>query len=550
MGAEYSTHSVQNAAGAMPALVQAMLNPRFYPHRPHTVEIRQSHISYVFLAGDLVYKIKKPVRFPFLDASKLSHRYELCQDEVRLNRRLAPELYLDVIPILRRDHGYEIGGPNDLCNAEEFAVRMRRLDENRMLDRLVTAGEADDETIRAIARKLADFHAAASAEHSWRYGSAAAVWRRVLGDLKSYEDFIGYTVSQRELGEIEDFCRRFIESRWELLNERAKSGRVRDGHGDVRAEHICVHPNDDIDIYDCVEFSESIRYCDVAADIAFLAMDLDRLDAPLLSQAFVLAYVEASGDNDLGPLMPFYKCYRASIRGMAESQRSLAPEVDGPERETARRLARTQFAMAHRYAMLAAPALVAICGLSGSGKSTLARALHHCLGFEVINSDVVRKRLARVSAEARTRAGYAEGIYAEDFNRRTYAAMIEESDMLLRAGRGVILDATFRDPDRRKMVSELASRAGVPWLFVECRCEEKEAIARLTERARDGAEVSDADVEVYRRQRAEFVALNEIPAYRHCTIDTTHDGAAGALEAELRLAGLRSLGGCDGLEAA
>jgi predicted kinase len=206
--------------------------------------------------------------------------------------------------------------------------------------------------------------------------------------------------------------------------------------------------------------------------------------------------------------------------------------------------------MAHRYATLAAPAVLVVCGLSGTGKSTLARALRQRLGFEVINSDIVRKRLARLPADARARAGYAEGIYTEDFNRRTYEAMVEQGEKLLRSGRGVILDATFRDPGKRRLVSEMASRAGVPWLFVECRCDEKEAISRLKERARRGAQVSDADVQVYLRQRAEFVALNEIPAYRHCTLDTTEDGTAGVLEVELRMAGLHSLGGCDGLEAA
>jgi aminoglycoside phosphotransferase family enzyme/predicted kinase len=550
MDAESRAHPREAATGAMPEIVRAMLDPGFYPHAPGSVELRQTHISYVFLAGDFAYKVKKPVRFPFLDASKLARRYELCCDEIRLNRRLAPGLYLDVVPIVRRGSGYALGATEDMCHAEEFAVRMRRLDQNRMLDRLIAAGEADEQTMRDLARRLADFHACASTDNAWRYGSAAALWRRVLGDLGSYEAFIGYTVSERELREIEDYCRRFIESQWELLNQRAKTGRVRDGHGDLRAEHICIEPDDTINIYDCVEFSESIRYCDVAADIAFLAMDLDRLDAPRLSLAFVLAYAEASADDDLGTLMPFYKCYRASIRGMAESQRSLAPEVSAPEREQARSLAGTQFAMAHRYAMLAAPAMVVVCGLSGSGKSTLARALRHRLGFEVLNSDVVRKRLAHLPAEVRTRGGYAEGIYTEDFNRRTYAAMLEEAGKLLRCGRGVILDATFRDPDKRRLAAELASRAGVPWLFVECRCDEKEAIARLAERARNRNEVSDADVEVYRHQRTEFAPLSEIPAYRHCTVDTTDGSAAGALEAELRLAGLRSLGGSDGLEAA
>ncbi len=534
----------------LPELIRAMCDSAFYPHRPASVELRQTHISYVFLAGEFVYKVKKPVRFPFLDASKLSHRYRLCEDEIRLNRRLAPDLYLDVVPIVRRGAAnYALGSAGQEADAEEFAVRMRRLDESRMLDRLVSTGEADEDTMRTVARRLAEFHDAVSSTLSWQYGCAAGVWRRVLGDIRSYASFVGYTVSERDLGDIEDYCRRFIESRWEMLNERAANGRVREGHGDLRAEHICVKP-DRVSIYDCIEFSESIRYCDVASELGFLAMDLDRLDAARLSLELVSAYREFSGDEGMARLMPFYKCYRASIRGMVESQRSLESEVGPAERDKARDLAHRYFTMAHRYAVQAAPALVVVCGLSGSGKSTLARALSLRLGFEVINSDVVRKRLAGLTAATHARTGYDQGIYGEDFNRLTYATMMDEAEGLLRSGRGVILDATFREPAARRGASDVASRANVPWLFVECRCEEREALRRLDERARIPGEVSDADANVYRHQLVEFAPLNEIPAYRHCIIDTTRDGLAGALEAELRLAGLRSLGGSHGLEAA
>ncbi|HYA35032.1 MAG TPA: AAA family ATPase [Candidatus Binataceae bacterium] len=531
-----ATSDAARDRGKLPPLVAAMLEPDFYPDRPDRIELKQTHISYAILAGEYVYKIKKPVRFPFLDASHLDRRLEFCNEEVRLNRKLAPDVYLGVVAIERVGDGFAIAGEGPANGSRatvEYAVKMRRLDDDRRLENLVVKGAAEVATLREIARILADFHSHASTERAWRYASAAAVWRRVLGDLRDYESFIGLTVSPSEIRDIENFCRAFIASRWRLINERVHSGRARECHSDLRAEHIYV--NSAIRIIDCVEFSEPIRYGDVASDVAFLAMDLDHIGAPHLAQEFVSAYTQFADDDQVASMMPLHKCHRASIRGMVESRRALAPEVSREDRRRALELARGYFQLAHSYAALGARAAIVVCGMSGTGKSTVARAIRHRLGFEIINSDVVRKRIAGLSTTTRHDGGYAEGIYTSEFNERTYRAMLDEARALLEENRGVILDATFRDCAERAHVVELVSLAGAPILFVECRCPQDVALERIRARTNEGADVSDATTQVYMRQRAEFIALNEIADANRMTVDTRSDPIEVALAVEERM---------------
>ncbi len=514
----------EHRAGGVAALVEAMMRPEFYPDSPARVELKQTHISYVFVAGETVFKVKKPVHFAFLDCSRLARRFHYCIEEVRLNARLSPRVYLGVFAILKRADCFVLGPEVRVEHPEavEYAVKMRRLPEDRMLDRLLAAGQVDSRTIRAIAARMADFHASAPSTRGWAYGSAAAIWRGVIGDIAQSRDFIGRTLRQDQFTAIDAFCRAFITAHWRPLNERAREGRVREGHGDLRAEHICLAGNEsEIDVIDCVEFSEQLRYGDVASEIAFLAMDLERLGAPGLAEELVEAYAEITGDQELALFVPFYKCYRASVRGKVESLRSLEREVGAADNERAGQLARSYFELAWRYARGASPALIVVCGLSGTGKSTVARVLRHRKGFEIISSDRVRKRLAAVSAHEHVRADYGADIYSDRFTTITYDAMLDEAESLLSEGRGAILDATFKASAKRQRALAIAARHGVPVLFVECVVSEDEAIRRLERRASMHGEVSDATPEVYQRQRAEFEPLGEIAARNHLRIDTT-----------------------------
>src|SRR5215469_3207246 len=278
------------------ALIEALMRPETYPNWPSSVELRETHISRAFLAGDYVYKIKKPVRFSFVDASTLSRRRYLCEEEVRLNRRLAPDVYLGVVPIVRRENRLMIAEVGEgIGAAQEYAVKMRRLDEAAMLDRLIAADAVRESDIAMIARRLAAFHESTPFGRGWAYGSAAAIWRLVGGNLEELRQDCATVAGKAELDQLDGFNRSFVETRWRLLNNRALNGRVREGHGDLRCEHVSV-ADGVVTIIDCVEFSEALRYGDVASDLAFLAMDLDRLGVPALADTLVKAYREASQD--------------------------------------------------------------------------------------------------------------------------------------------------------------------------------------------------------------------------------------------------------------
>jgi hypothetical protein len=531
-------------AAGVSTLVEAMMRPGFYPDSPARVELKQTHISYVFIAGETVFKVKKPVHFAFLDCSRLARRFHYCIEEVRLNARLSPRVYLGVFAILQSGDSFVLGPEVRVEHPEavEYAVKMRRLPEDRMLDRLLAAGQVDSVTIRAIAARIAQFHARAPANRGWTYGCAAAIWRGVIGDIAQNQDSIGHTLRQDQFTAIDAFCRAFITAHWRPLNERARQGRVREGHGDLRAEHICIaRGENEIDVIDCVEFSEQLRYGDVASEIAFLAMDLERLGAPGLAEELVEVYAAIVGDEELALFVPFYKCYRACVRGKVESLRCLEREVGAAQSERARQLARSYFELASRYARGASPALIVVCGLSGTGKSTVARMLGHRKGFKMINSDLVRKRLAAVSEHEHVRADYATDIYSDRFTRLTYDAMLAEAESLLGDGRGAILDATFKASADRKLALAIAARRGVPVLFVECVVSEDEAIRRLARRESMPGEVSDATPEVYQRQRAEFEPIREIPPQNHLRIDTTRQRECLVAEIDDALERLRSV---------
>jgi uncharacterized protein len=522
MGASGTTQPETLSARGFPPLIEAMMRPAFYPDSPADVELKQTHISYVFVAGDFVYKVKKPVHFTFLDCFRLAQRFHYCCEEVRLNARLSPRVYLGVFAILKDAESFVLGPRVEVehPDAVEYAVKMRRLPEDRMLDHQIALGQVDNDTIRAIARRIANFHANAPSNHGWTYGSALSIWRDIIEDIAQNKEFVGRTVGEDQFTAIDGFCRAFVNSHWRALNERANEGRVREGHGDLRAEHICLEA-DEIDVIDCVEFSERLRYCDAASEIAFLAMDLDRLAAPWLADELVEAYAEISGDEDLGVFVPFYKCYRACVRGKVESLKSLEREVGAEKRECARQLASSYFELASRYAAGRSPALIVVCGLSGSGKSTIARLLQHRKGFKVINSDRVRKRLAAVPAHEHFFTGYRANMYSDRFTKITYDTMLAEAECLIGRGCGVILDATFKGLADRQLAQALATRHGVPVLFIECVVNEEEAIRRLERRGSAQNEVSDATPEVHRRQRAEFQPIHEIPPRNHLRLDAT-----------------------------
>lgn len=488
-------------------LPRAMTRPGFYPHQPGVVELRQTHISYVFLADAYVYKIRKPVRFTFLDYSTLEQRRHFSLEEVRLNRRLAPSIYLGVVPITLSN------GEFVLCEDQrrgtgsivEYAVKMRRLPEDKMLDRLIAENRIGRDEIRAVAERMASFHESASTQHASRYGSPESVGERIQNNFKDTAAFVGSALSQKDFDFFREYSRNFLETRTDLFVDRIKTGRVREGHGDLRAEHICIPDEGPILAFDCIEFSESLRYCDVASEIGFLAMDLDFLGVAPLAHQLTRTYGEKTQDETMEILLPFYKSYRAYVRGKVESLKSVEPEIPEEEKETARLRAQKYFDLAYRYAQgERRPAMLVVCGLAGTGKSTMARRLGVRTGFDVLSSDVMRKKLAGIGKNERREHTYGGGIYSPEFTERTYQSLRASAEQFLQQGKGAIIDATFKKAEHRRLFTSMANNCGVPILFIECTASEGAIQHRLEIRRQRPDEVSDATWEVYQRQRREF----------------------------------------------
>jgi len=514
------------------AFIDALLRPEAYPDRPSHVSMRQTHISWLFFTDRFVYKIKKPVDFGFLDFTTLEARQKFCQAEVRLNRRLAPAVYLGVVEIKEQNGSLHFGGPGITI---DYAVHMRRLPEDRMLPALLAKREITHDTMQHLARLIADFHAQADTGGEIDLdGSLEVILGNWQENFTQTRPFLGFPLPQEAYDKIRtrvlDFCR----LRAPLFAQRIANGRIRDGHGDLRGEHICL--TEPIAIFDCIEFNHRFRYGDVAADVAFLAMDLDERGYPELARTFVEAYVDHSGDHALLDVLDFYKCYRAFVRAKVECFRLDDPTVTAAEKRAALRAAQRYGQLAARYAAaLQRPWLLVCCGLMGTGKSVLAEALARRLDITVISSDVTRKGLAGLPATAPSRDEYEAGIYTPEWTEATYAHLFQEAERCLSCGRSVLLDASFQRACHRLQAMHLAQRAGAEFCVLECWCPEDEIRRRLQGRVAQGDAVSDGRWELIARQRRAFEPLFDIPPRHLLRVDTTPppDRAADAVIREL-----------------
>jgi aminoglycoside phosphotransferase family enzyme/predicted kinase len=492
-------------------LFQALRDPAAYPFQVGEVGFLETHVSLLFFAGERVYKVKKPVDLGFLDFSTLERRRHFCEEEVRLNRRLAPDTYLGVVEIRRDAAGaVRVGGAGELV---EPAVEMRRLPAERMLEALLERGEVDNQLVHALAALLASFHAeAATGPGVDEHGSPEAVAANVRENFEQTRGFAedkgARTISRALHAFLERRAERFLAEHRDLLERRVREGRIRDGHGDLHSGNICFPPGR-IVIYDCIEFSARYRSSDVACDLAFLAMDLDRLGFRGFGRFLEHEYAEEAGDAGLAELMGFYKEYRAVVRAKVESILAADEGADPERREAARLSGMRYWHLAASYAL--PPTLILMCGLPGSGKSWAARELARPFEAVVLSSDVIRKRLAGVPLTERRRGGRgSEELYSTEMTDRTYRAMLAEAERALASGRTVVADATFASLQRRADFRALARRLGVPFALVHVTASEALVRERMERRRSDEHEVSDADFQVYRLMQRQFQPPDEL----------------------------------------
>jgi uncharacterized protein len=491
-------------------IVAALRRPDVYPGAATaSVEVHETHISVVFLAGDRAYKLKKPLLLPFVDYSTPARRRQMCEEELRLNRRLAPDVYLGVSSVVIDAAGSaRLGAPDD-PQAVDYLVVMRRFDERRTLGALVTREGVCRRTLESVGARIAAFHASADAigaeTATAALHAALAENTNTLMALAPNRDFA------RRVAGLERFGLAFLAARRGELEARASNGRVRDGHGDLRAEHILLERG--VEVVDCVEFDPALRIVDVACDIAFLTMDLERLGAPAAAEAVLAGYRAAGGDAGDDALVAFFSAYRALVRAKVALVR--ASQSGAPAGVAA--TAEVHLALAERFAWRArALAPLILAGLSASGKTRIATELATRSGLPHLNSDPVRKRLAGVAAAAH--AGAAA--YGESFNRRTYEELGRLAGEAIARNGGALVDATFRlAEDRAAFVDGLGALPRTA-VFIECRAPVSVRIERARRRAVDPAAMSDADERVVRAQCDDGRIDEDIPAAQHVTLRT------------------------------
>lgn len=476
-------------------LAAALQRADAYPHETARIRLCETHISWVFLTGAFAYKVKKPVDFGFLDFSTLDKRKAFCEAEVALNRRFAPTLYLDVVPVVETADGVRVGA--GAGTVVDWAVRMRQFPDGAQMDERLRAGAAQAADFAGFADYLAEVHrglpvVAADAP----FGTAASVYAPVE---ENFAQIAATPFSARRASELAELAAWSARQHTRLADHfaaRRANGFVRECHGDLHLSNL-VWLDGRAVAFDCIEFNPGLRWIDVVSDAAFLVMDLETRARGDLAFTFLDRYLERTGDYDGAHALGFYRVYRSLVRAKVA-----ALQARGASGDTAALGARFDLHVdyALRRARVAQPRLVVTCGVSGSGKSWLAERLVPRLPAIRVRSDVERKRLHALAPTARAGAGIGEGLYAASSTAATYERLASAADALLDAGLDAIVDATFLDPAQRDAFEALAARRGAAFRILYCTAPEETLFERVRARARAATDPSDADERVLRAQ--------------------------------------------------
>lgn len=485
----------------LPAVIKALLKPSAYAEACGKITFLQTHISYIFLTDKYAYKIKKPVDFGFLDFTAIEKRLYFCKEEVRLNRRLAPDIYLNVTPITRVRGGYRVGGTGRVV---EYAVKMKRIPDKVILERMIKDGTITTEVIKRVAEKIAAFHKDALTNKGISgFGEIEIIRQNIEENFSQVSPFTGTAISNKRLDKIRSYAGEFLEKNVGLFKKRVEAGFIRDCHGDIHSEHIGVE--DGIFIFDCIEFNRRFRYSDTVSDAAFLSMDLEFRGRGDLARVFEEGYFSATGDSEGKRLLDFYKCYRAFVRGKVEGFKLKEPEESSEDKKDALLKALLYFDLSYEYATGGHKSLLLlVCGLAGTGKSTVARLIAEKTGMAIISSDEARKGLFSLPKRAHRYEGFKKGIYSERATDKTYNELVKKGFEFLKSGRSVILDATFSKNTYIKEASIAAKKAKADFKIIECVSDDAVIKARLKKRLRDKTSISDATWDIYLKQKEIF----------------------------------------------
>ncbi len=494
---------------AVDPLIEALLDPGRHGEDVTSVSLVETHISWVVLTGKIALKIKKPVKLPFLDFSSAEIRQRFCEEELRLNRRLAPEIYVDVV---------SIGGTRDNPTLDsepafDYAVRMREFSADARLDRQIADGAVRAPAIAALAELIGEFHAGLpAAPFDTEFGTAAEVVRSVEKNLAETELAV-----PGSLGPDSAVHEYLLDEGARLdsaLTHRKQAGAIKEGHGDLHLENL-VCWQDRILPFDALEFDPNLRWIDVIDEAAFIVMDLIAHDAEDLAFTFLNRYLEITGDYDGLAVLRYYLVHRALVRAKVRAIKAAQSDTTSPAKEAALYLE-----LAAQFVLPTHPVLIITHGFSGSGKSTWSEGLIPGMPAIRIRSDVERKRLAGLSERQRSDSPIGGGIYAEELSTQTYATLAHHAETGLRAGLNVIVDAAFLVRQQRQQFADIAERAEADFVILECAADPATLRNRIVARQAANVSVSEADLCVLEYQLKTSEELDEAERRRTVTIDT------------------------------
>lgn len=498
----------------LPALITSLMKPEAHDHTVKKCELIETHASWVILTGTIAYKIKKPVDLGFLDFSTLSKRRVCCEEELRLNRRLAPEIYLGLAPIFGPAEQPKWTGSGKII---EYAVKMTQFPQDAQLDRALAIGNLQPRHIDIFARLIACFHQQIPvAGTDSRYGTPNHIRKSIQENFHQIRKHIPEEEMLKPLAELEHWTQTGLNAMEPVFVRRKSKGHVRECHGDLHLRNL-AWINDAPVVFDCIEFNPGLRWIDVISDTAFLVMDLqDRLQ-PRLAQRFLNLYLEHTGDYCGLCVLPFYLTYRALVRAKVNAILAKQPGVNKKLRSEAEKDFFDYLQLAKRYTKPAGVQLILTHGMSASGKSTLTQLLLEHLEAIRIRSDVERKRRFGMNPEDSGHALIGKGIYTDEVTEWTYSQLVKLADQILDSGYSVIVDATFLKIDQRQQFQRLAAAKQARFRILKCTASPETLRRRIVERKKNA---SDADLDVLEHQIRSLQPLSESEMPYALEIDT------------------------------
>ena len=496
----------------LPALVQQMLRSEFYPH-PVTepIALIQTHISYVLLTGEVVYKLKKPVNFGFLDFSTLEKREHFCHEELRLNQRGAAELYLGVEPITQDGETFQLGGTGEVV---EYAVKMCQFPQETLLSAMFERGELTEQHLEDLARELAAFHLKAPTnDHILSFGEVSQIRQAIDENYDQTVGYVGRSQTQTQFDETRTYTDKLFAEQPELFVSRVQNKWIRECHGDVHLRNICFW-HDKILLFDCIEFNEPFRFVDVMFDIAYIVMDLDARNRSDLSNLFLNAYLEQTGDWEGLQVLPLYLSRQSYVRAKVTSFLLDDPAIAESVKQEASETASRYYRLAWEYTRPKSGRLIMMSGLSGSGKSTVARQLARQTGAIHLRSDAIRKHLGGVALDVKGEAD----LYTSEMTEKTYDRLLNLGITLASQGYSVILDAKYDRQALRSSVIDQAEAHQIPLEILYCDAPLSVLSDRIQQRQGD---ISDATADVLNAQQMEPFTEAEKSYLK--TLDTTQN---------------------------